>query len=156
VIAVVFYVESGAMAFIDADEAVTALVGFFLAPALYAGSIVIGWFRSITPFGASNWPLTTATIESVNVSTFRTAIHKSVPLEFADAQLAYSYKIDNDVYSGYFKRIFFDEQKAWDFAQTWKGKTIQVRYSPRDCAVSAMRPSDQLGAELSVNRALVR
>ena len=45
-------------------------------------------------------------IEALTVTTFA---------EQSLAQLAYSYLVDGERYSGYFTRQFADEQDAWDY-----------------------------------------
>jgi hypothetical protein len=68
-------------------------VGFFIKN-------LPAWFRAI--WGAS-WPMVEGNIESATVSAFA---------EQSLAQLAYSYRVEGERYSGYFARQFADEQDA--------------------------------------------
>ncbi len=66
---------------------------------------------------------------SVNVG--RQMILHVFPIEIADVELSYNYAIDGEYYAGYYKKQFFDEQKAWDFVNQMKGREVSIRYSPR-------------------------
>lgn len=103
-------------------------------------TLVAGWlfvkrlpamFRSLR--GAS-WPMVQGNVESTTVNAFA---------EQSLAQLAYSYRVDGERYSGYFTQQFADEQDAWDYVRPLKEQPIFVRYRPTDPEVSAVRIDDQ-------------
>ncbi len=89
------------------------------------------WFRTVR--GAS-WPIAEGSIESTTVSAFA---------EQSLAQIAYSYRVEGERYSGYYARQFADEQDAWDYIGSLKQQPIFVRYRPADPAISAVRMADQ-------------
>jgi hypothetical protein len=89
------------------------------------------WFRSIR---SASWPMVEGKIEALTVTTFA---------EQSLAQLAYSYLVDGERYSGYFTRQFADEQDAWDYVRPLKGQPIFVRHKPSNPAVPSVRIADQ-------------
>lgn len=90
-----------------------------------------GRFRSLL---SASWPMIDARIESASVNTFA---------EQSVAELAYSYRVDGERYSGYFTRQFADAQDAWSYVEPLKGQQIFVRYKPGDPSVSSVRGADQ-------------
>jgi len=72
-------------------------------------------------------------IEAATVSVFA---------EQSLSELAYSYLVDGERYSGYFTRQFADEQDAWDYVHPLKGQAIFVRHKPSNPAVSSVRIVD--------------
>jgi len=46
------------------------------------------------------------------------------------SELAYSYRVNNEYYSGRFTKDFDAESEAWDYAKNAKGKTVVVRFHP--------------------------
>lgn len=89
------------------------------------------WFRAMR---GRSWPMVQGTIESTSVTAFA---------EQSLAQLAYSYHVEGELYSGYFTQQFADEQEAWDYVRPLKGQSIFVRYQPVNHEVSAFRVTDQ-------------
>lgn len=83
---------------------------------------------------SSNWPTAQGVIQNGKVSTVR-----GRGGEMATAQLAYSYQLDGTYYSGYHTESFNDEQKPWSYVDALKGRSVQVRYDPRNPAVSVLR-----------------
>lgn len=90
-----------------------------------------GWARSVR---AASWPIAQGTIESVNV---KTVSGQSL------AELAYSYVVNGERYSGYFFLQFADEQDAWEAIAPLNGQPIYVRYQSQNPTVSAVRSPDQ-------------
>ncbi len=88
-------------------------------------------FRSVR--GAS-WPLVEGRIESTTVNVFA---------QQSLAHVGYSYRVDGELYSGYFARQFADEQDAWDYVRPLKHQPVLVRYQPSDPATSTVRATDQ-------------
>ena len=89
------------------------------------------WLRSIR---GSQWPITTGTIETANVTPFGGQ---------ALGELGYSYWVDGTRYAGYRTRQFADEQAAWDYVDSLKGKSVAVRYKPGAFEISTLRNQDQ-------------
>ena len=65
--------------------------------------------------------------------------------ERATATLNYSFKVNEDYYSGSFEETFGDEQRAWDYVDAMKGQQVQVRYHPAKPDTSMIREQDQIG-----------
>jgi hypothetical protein len=82
----------------------------------------------------SNWPIVNGTVEAVKVETFA---------EQSLAELAYSYTIDGERYSGYFLRQFADQQDAWDYVRLLDRQPILVRYKPSAPSISSVRIQEQ-------------
>jgi Protein of unknown function (DUF3592) len=95
------------------------------------------WLRL---YGAASWPKTEGRIESGEVSVAR---GKSG--ETATATLRYSYQVEGEYYAGSHEQYFNDEQRAWDCVDGAKGRTVQVRYHPRQLEKSMLRAEDQAG-----------
>ncbi len=93
------------------------------------------WFRS---YRAASWPLTEGRIESGGVS-----VDRGRSGEFATATVTYSYEVEGEYYAGNHEKYFNDEQRAWDYVDRAKGRTVQVRYHPRKLEKSMLRPEDQ-------------
>jgi uncharacterized protein DUF3592 len=115
--------------FAEKLAAVVAVVGL-VAATLWAKRLP-AWFRSVRAF---SWPVVEGKIEDVSVTSFA---------EQSLGQMAYSYLVEGERYSGYYCRQFADEQAAWDHIQPLKGQPIFVRYKPGNPEVSAVRCSDQ-------------
>ena len=95
------------------------------------------WFRR---WRSAHWPTVPGTIESGEVSTFRTrSRYWNRDIESATVRLAYSYRLDGAYYAGYHAQTFNDEQKAWSYVDALKGQAVQVSYDPQKPAVSVLR-----------------
>ena len=90
-------------------------------------------FRSIR---SASWPLVEGRIESTTVNAFA---------QQTLAHVGYSYRVDGELYSGYFAKQFADEQDAWDYIRPLKHQPVFVRYQPANTAISAVRGPDQPG-----------
>jgi hypothetical protein len=88
---------------------------------------------------ARSWPTTNGTIVGGNVRN--TGGRPGEP-NFA-GEAAYSYQVEGEYYSGYETRVFWDEQRAWDFVDNWKGRAVIVRYKPSHPEISVLRQKDQ-------------
>lgn len=100
------------------------------------------WFRRAC---SAHWPTISATVESGEVSTFRgRSRYSDRAVENAVAQLGYSYQLNGTYYSGYHTQTFSDEQEAWIYVDSLKGKTIEVSYNPRKPDVSVLRRQQPL------------
>lgn len=129
-----------------AEEVFFTLAGLARLPFLLLRcSIAVCW-RVGCSYRARNWRLFSARVESVSVSVRRTCLTRAWTVEFADAELAYSYEISGERFSGYSRRHFFDEQAAWTYADQWKGRQVMIRCDQRNPARSVLRSEDQFGA----------
>ena len=88
------------------------------------------WFLEFTSRrkykGWRSWPRTEATVEGTGVREIRTR-HS----HYFVAELAYSYIVSGDYYSGRFGRDFDDESAAWEYANRMRGAKAGVHYHPR-------------------------
>jgi hypothetical protein len=84
-----------------------------------------------------NWAIAQGCIETVSVNTI------NAQAEFATAILGYSYRVEGELYSGYYSQQFGDEQDAWDYANNLKHKTVAVRCKPGHPETSVLRSQDQ-------------
>jgi len=57
----------------------------------------------------------------------------------------YSYSADNEYYSGSHAIKARNERQADELAAMWKGRSIAIRYSPKDHGVSVILREDQVG-----------
>ena len=77
---------------------------------------------------AQAWPITQAHIESAKILQI-------------DGEIAYSYSVNGEYYSGSHKRQFGNEEEAFAFIDAFKGKTVLVNYDPGNHAVSVLTGS---------------
>ena len=75
--------------------------------------------------GWRHWPRIEATVETSGVREIR-----SRDSHYFVAELAYSYVVDGDYYSGRFGRDFQDEAAAWNYADRMRGAKAMVHYHP--------------------------
>jgi hypothetical protein len=129
-----------------AEEIFATLAGLARLPFLVIQSASAASWRAFVSYHAETWKLIPATIESVNVTVRRTCLTRALILEFADAELAYSFEISGERFSGYARRLFFDEQTAWTYADQWKGRHVMVRCDQNNPTRSTLRTKDQFGA----------
>jgi hypothetical protein len=59
------------------------------------------------------------------------------------AQLAYSYSVDGDYFSGFYEKFFFRESSAQRFADELKGKPAFIRSKPQSPEISILLREDQ-------------
>jgi len=103
------------------------------------------WPEWIRRMRSAGWPTVAATIESGEVSTFRSrGRYLDRGIETATVSLGYSYQLDGNYFSGYHVETFNDEQKAWSYLDALKGKTVQISYNPRKPEISVLRPQTTL------------
>jgi len=101
--------------------------------ALAGGTGVFVWLRKRS---ARDWPITFGRVESA--SSFQ---NETVWL----TDIAYSYSVAAEFYSGQFQLRARSEKKAEAQVQRWKGQSIGIRYSPKSPGVSVVRMEDQSG-----------
>lgn len=93
---------------------------------------------------STNWPTTSATIESGEVSTIR---YKSS--EISTATPGHSYQLNGNYYSGYHSQEFDREQKAQSYVDAKKGQVVQISFDPQKPETSVMRPEPPKVARLA-------
>jgi hypothetical protein len=59
--------------------------------------------------------------------------------------VSYSYRVENDFYSGQFQVKSRNEEKAGGIAARWKDQNVAVRYSMKSPEISVLRMEDQSG-----------
>lgn len=95
------------------------------------------WFRRVR---SASWPTVSGIIKSGNVSTIRsTSRYGDRGIENATATLAYSYRLGDDYFAGYYTKTFNDEQRAWSYVDGLKGQPVIVSYHSRKPDVSVLR-----------------
>jgi Protein of unknown function (DUF3592) len=104
-----------------------------VAFAIAAGTGILLWLRKRS---SRHWPITFGKVESA--STYQDNFKWLT-------DVSYSYSVERDFYSGQFQLRSRSERKANDHELHWKGRTITVRYSPRDPHVSVVIAGDQDG-----------
>jgi hypothetical protein len=119
-----------------ADALVTLFILFVLGAVISAKQWP-EWTRYVR---SANWPTTSGTVESGEVSTFRGRSGRTFEAsETATAKVSYSYHLGDTYFSGYHTRIFNNEQEAWSFVDELKGQRVEVRYNPKKPDVSVLR-----------------
>ena len=96
---------------------------------LGCGKPVWQWYRRQQVQG---WPIAQGRIESVEVKPPQ---KRGGP---ARAELAYSYSLEGQYYSGYYNREFGSEDEGLEFVRDLKGKSVVVSYNPRNSAKSLL------------------
>jgi hypothetical protein len=76
--------------------------------------------------GWRSWPRTEATVQNTDVREVR-ARHS----HYFVAELAYSYVVSGEYYSGRFGRDYGDESAAWEYAKRMRGARAMVHYHPQ-------------------------
>lgn len=119
----------------DADNVVAVL---FWTGLLGAGLVGFGW-KKIRSFAARNWPSVLGNVESVTVTEHRTRQH----VRYYVVQVAYSYAVDGEYYSGFYDKTFWRERSADNFAADVRGKPAFIRHKPNSPQTSALLTEDQ-------------
>jgi hypothetical protein len=104
-----------------------------IALAIAASAGILLWLRKRS---SRHWPITFGKVESA--STYQDNLKWLT-------DVSYSYSVERDFYSGQFQVRSRSERKANDQELRWHGRTITVRYSPRQPHISVVRTEDQDG-----------
>lgn len=123
---------------------IPALLFAFLILAWFSLRRIPNWLRSLR---SSSWPTVTATIETGDVIAVRSAGLLKDTAEYANAEIGYSYVVNGERYSGYWTKQFFDEQAAWEFVGSWRGRSVTIRCRESEPQESAFRLRDQNSAQ---------
>ena len=97
-------------------------------------------FEAARESQAQNWQIVNGKVMTGDVKT-----RHGWFVDYALGQMGYAYEVEGNYYSGYFKKVYFDEQRAWSFIDSKKDKSIVVRYKANKASVSAIRKNDQIG-----------
>jgi len=103
------------------------------ALAFAVGSGLVLWQRKRS---SRYWPTAFGRVESV--SSFENG-------SGWETDIAYSYNVDGEFYSGEFQLISSSERKAYEKEFNNRERKIMVRYSPRNKGISVVRMEDQAG-----------
>lgn len=103
----------------DADDIITAVV---LAAVVGAAIRGLPW-KKLKTIGARSWPTSQGKIE------FGTVIeHRTRYFTYYVAQMAYSYAVNGEYFSGYYDKTFFRESSADKFVADLKGRPAFIRH----------------------------
>jgi hypothetical protein len=80
--------------------------------------------------GSESWPPAQSTVEFIGV--------RRAGRSYYIGELAYSYSVQGEYYSGFCRCRFLSEKAAREFVETLRGKTITVQYNPEAPEVSVM------------------
>ena len=118
----------------DIDDIVPVLI---LAVAIGVAIRGLAW-NKLKTLGARSWPMTQGKIE------FGTVIEqKTRYFSYYLAQMAYSYAVNGEYYSGYYEKMFFKESSAQNFADELKGRPAFIRHKPSSPGISTLLRDDQ-------------
>ena len=127
-----------------------ALDGIFVLLVLFVLGLLLAmkrWPEWLRLARSARWPTIPGTIEGGEVSTLRGRSRDGdQAIERATANLAYSYQLNGNYYSGYHIAIFDDEQEAWSYVDGLKGETVQVSYNPSRPNISVLRSQPVLAS----------
>jgi Protein of unknown function (DUF3592) len=115
---------------------------------VWLGLIFAGWLKPLWPRiqrqRVSRWPTVSGQIESVTVSeakwSFFSGSRRGSSPSYV-AELGYSYSTAGNVEAGFYKREFWTEGEASEFARDLKGKPVVVHYNPNKPSKSALSES---------------
>jgi len=105
-----------------------------------AGGGAWAWFRVRH---AHSWPSAQGTIMSAQVQ--RTTDNAILPWA---ANLTYSYVVNGEYFSGFYRMRARSERRAEEKIAGWKDRMVVVRYSPDKPDLSVLLKSDQPGGQL--------
>ncbi len=118
----------------DADDIITAVIFAAVVAVAVRG---LAWHK-VKTLGARSWPTSQGKIE------FGTVIeHRTRYFSYYVAQMAYSYAVNGEYFSGYYEKIFFSESSADKFAAELKGRPAFIRHKSSTPDVSTLLKEDQ-------------
>lgn len=118
----------------DADDIITGLILVALVGVAVRG---LPW-NKLKTLGARSWPTTQGKIE------FGTVIeHRTRYFSYYVAQMAYSYAVNGEYFSGYYEKMFLRESSADKFAADLKGRPAFIRHKGSSPDVSTLLKEDQ-------------
>jgi hypothetical protein len=112
---------------------------------VWLAMLLAGWAKPIWRWlerrQASSWPTAQGRVESVSVKPKKQFLVSTTPRGRAPAftaELAYSYSVEGQYYSGHYERELGSEGEGWEFVRDLQGKTVIVSYNPRNAAKSTV------------------
>ena len=125
----------------DAAELTTGLLVLVIA----AGALSLWRFVQWRRFrGWQSWPLAQGHVEESTSREVRTRNS-----HYWVVEVAYSYEISGQFYSGRFTRDFFHERDASEFETQMRGRNVLIRYNPQAVERSRLdSASNDLDAQL--------
>jgi len=119
---------------VDADDIITAVI---LAAIMGAAIRGLAW-NKLKTIGARSWPTSQGKIE------FGTVIeHRTRYFSYYVAQMAYSYAVSGEYFSGYYEKMFFKESSVDRFVADLKGRSAFIRHKSSSPDVSTLLKEDQ-------------
>ena len=119
---------------ISADDIFGALL---LVVAAFAMVRALPW-KTFRTLNARSWPLSQGRVELGTVIEYRTRY-----FSYYSGQLAYSYAVNGEYYSGFHDKYFFRERSAQRYVDELKGKPAFVRHKANKTEVSTVLREDQ-------------
>jgi hypothetical protein len=90
-------------------------------------AISMATWRFIKYFGSSGWPVVNGKVESAYSAT-----ETNDGVEGMGAEVAYSYEVEGEYFSGFYFKKFLREREADEYAARFKkGQMLPVHYDPR-------------------------
>jgi Protein of unknown function (DUF3592) len=105
-----------------------------------AGAAAWAWYRTRH---AHSWPPAQGTIVDAQAQ-----VSKNSYIQRWVGNLSYSYVVDGEYYSGFYRIPARSERKAEEKIAGWKGRMVIVRYAPDKHDLSVLLKSDQPGGQL--------
>jgi hypothetical protein len=113
------------------------ILGILVFVAVIGGLTVRGLaWNKVKAFGARSWPISQGRIESGRV-----VAQDARYFTYYVAQLAYSYSVSGEYYSGFYEKTFFREGSAQMFVDTLKGcrHLFATKRTPTMCLLCSAR-----------------
>jgi len=111
--------------------------------ALFFAAAVSGIWAWLRARQAQSWPSAQGTISGAVARPAKDSRFKPWI-----GELAYSYVVNGEYYSGFHQVRARTERRAEELVSGWKGRMIIVRYSPAKHDLSVLLKSDQPGGQL--------
>lgn len=114
------------------DAGAGSTVGIVMALVVVLALISFEFARWIKFRSADSWSVTQGTIENLEVKEVCTrSTHYFV------VDVAYSYSVNGEYFSGRFSQTFETESEASDYSQSLKSRPLSLRYKPTNVEISS-------------------
>lgn len=112
-------------------------------------AISMAAWRLIKYFGSSGWPVVNGKVESAYSAT-----NSNDGVAGMGAEIAYSYQVEGEYFSGFYFKKFPREREADEYAARFKkGKMLPVHYDPRHRERSKVMESEAEWATAGMSEA---
>ena len=111
-----------------------------LVTGLIVAAAIETWVRPFRRWSlrrAQTWLIAQAHVESASVSQSKAGEYNSG----YKGEIAYSYCVNGEYYSGFHAKSFDEEEEAWAFVEALKGKSVLVHYHPGNHQVAVLTDS---------------